>query len=115
LDSRAPSATIDGQSSGAGLRPAGSVTRVRVRGRAGVPQDVGAAALNLTVVNPQAQGYATAYPCDAPRPNASTVNFGVGATIANGVIAKLDGSGDVCIYTHRAAQLVLDVTGSIPG
>jgi FtsP/CotA-like multicopper oxidase with cupredoxin domain len=28
---------------------------------------------------------------------------------------ELDASGRVCIYTHRNAHLVLDVSGALPG
>jgi hypothetical protein len=51
--------------------------------------------------------------CDAPRPTASNLNYapGVGAA-ANLVVTALDPSGDVCIYSHAAADVVVDLQGT---
>jgi hypothetical protein len=113
LDTRAVQSTVDWKYAGAGLRPAGSVTTVAVRGRGGVPSNSGAVSVNLAVVGALGAGFATVYPC-GNRPNASTINFAAGDTIANGIVAKLDGSGRLCIYTNRPTHLLLDVNGSFP-
>jgi hypothetical protein len=114
LDTRTVQSTVDWKSAGAGLRPAGSVTAVQVRGRGGTPNNSGAVAVNVAVVGATAKGYATVYPCGGNPPNASTINYAPGDTIANGVISKLDSQGRICIYTHRAAHLLVDVSGSFP-
>lgn len=111
LDSRPGHSTVDGSSAGGGLRGAGSVTRLRVGGRAGVPRNAVAVALNVTATGASSNGYATVYPCDMPRPVASNLNFSAGTTIANAAISDLDNGGDVCIYTHRPTHVVADVTG----
>jgi hypothetical protein len=87
---------------------------VRVAGLAGVPAGSRAAMLNVTVADAQAQGYATVFPCDQSRPDASNLNFTAGTTIANAVFAKLDKSGMVCIYTDAPIQLLVDVNGYVP-
>jgi hypothetical protein len=113
LDTRAGAATVDGVSAG-GPRPgAGSVTRVRVAGRGGVPADATAAIVNLTVVLPDGPGFATLYPCTPTPPNASNINFLAGAFVANSVTAKLDANGDVCIFTLTGADLLIDVNAFV--
>ncbi len=104
--------TIDGRFSGQGLRPAGSVLELDVAGRAGIPGGAIAVSLNLTITQSVGPGFATVFPCGARRPNASTVNFDVGATIANGVIAPVGDNGRVCIYASQPTHLIADVSGS---
>ncbi len=108
--------TVDGQFTAQGLRDAGSVLELDVAGRAGVPDDAVAVSLNLTVTQPAGPGYATVYPCGSDRPDASTINFDVGVTIANGVIAPVGRDGRVCLFTSQRTHLIADVSGAIePG
>jgi peptidoglycan hydrolase-like amidase len=80
-----------------------------------VPPDAVAVALNMTIVDPVSQGYATVWPCGGPRPLASNINFKAGSRIANGVIAPIGKDGKVCIYAHAGTDLVVDVAGWFPG
>lgn len=111
LDTRPGKATIDGQGLGAGMTTARQVTKVQITGRAGIPADGSAVALNLTLTETSRQVFATLYPCDEPRPLASNINATAGATIANSAITKLAADGSVCIYTHAGTHLVADVSG----
>jgi uncharacterized protein YkwD len=106
--------TIDGQYSKTGIRPAGGVLRLTVAGRGGTPANAAAAALNITATQSASSGFATVYPCGTKRPQASTINFTPGTTIANGVITKIGTSGQVCIYTHQPTHLIVDVAGFFP-
>lgn len=106
--------TVDGIDAGAGRRPAGSVTAVQVAGRAGVAAGARAAVLEVTVTGSQAGGFVTVFPCDAPRPNAAQVNHAAGATLSTAVVAALDASGAVCLYTMSDTELVVDVDGWYP-
>ena len=72
-------------------------------------------ALNLTVVDPSAPGFITAYPCDGPRPVASNVNYVAGQVVANGVIAPVSASGKVCLYSSVATDIIVDLAGWFPG
>lgn len=94
---------------------AGSVRRIRVGGTSGIPGGASAAALNLTVVAPDRNGYLTAYPCDGAggRPGSSTMNFGGGQNVAALSLSALSG-GDVCVYAHVATHLVVDAYGWVP-
>jgi hypothetical protein len=44
-------------------------------------------------------------------PLASNVNYEAGQVIANSVFTGIGSGGKVCIYTHAAADLVVDVMG----
>jgi len=39
------------------------------------------------------------------------VNYTAGSTATNSVVAKLDPAGGVCVFTHAAAHIVVDVNG----
>ncbi|MEO1058715.1 MAG: hypothetical protein AAFY28_17560, partial [Actinomycetota bacterium] len=84
---------------------------VEVAGRAGVPVDAAAAMVNVAVVRPEDRGFVTAYPCDGDRPTASMLNYAADQTIANGATIKLSATGTLCVYTHRATDLIVDITG----
>lgn len=111
LDTRRGHSTVDGRASGAGLQAAGNVLALQVGGRAGIATGSSAVALTLTVTGPQSHGHVTVFPCDEPRPEASTLNHEAGETIANSLVAKVGDDGRMCIYTHAAAHLVVDVNG----
>jgi len=93
---------------------AGSTLALQVGGEAGVPSNADAVALNVTVVNAQAAGFATVYPCGQPRPEASNLNYAVGQTIPNLVIAKPGVLGWVCVYSDAAIDVLADVSGFFP-
>ena len=111
LDTRAGEPTVDGAFAGAGIRPAASTLTIPIAGRAGVPANASAVALNVTVDGATEPGFVTVYPCNATRPTASNLNYAVGETIAVLVIARL-ASGSVCAYNSGTTHLIVDVTGS---
>ena len=118
MDSRPGSATVDGSSAGAGTIALGTVTSLTVNGRGGVP-NAATVVLNVTVTEPEAAGYVTAYPCgpspgNTDPPNASNVNFAAGQTVANGALVKVGTGGTVCFYNSQPTQLVVDVAGYFP-
>jgi hypothetical protein len=111
LDSRPGSATIDGVQAGAGGITAGSVTRVHVAGRGSVEASATSVALSVAAVSAAAAGFLTVWPCGSPRPNASNVNFASGQTVANVAMVGLDATGEVCVFTSAATDLIVDATG----
>ncbi len=114
LESRSGLVTVDGVSSGVGVRGAGSVTELVVAGRGGVPADASAVVLTVTVTEPVGAGFVTVFPCGSPRPLASNVNFVAGATVANSVVSGVGVGGRVCLFSMVDAQLVVDVDGFFP-
>ena len=113
LDTRSGALTIDRQYSGLGQRGPGTTIELAVDGRGGVPNGAAAVVLNVTVVDAAGAGFVTVYPCDAPRPLASSLNFTVGQVIPNELVTKLSPTGTVCLYTIAAIDLVVDVTGTM--
>lgn len=115
LDTRSGGTTSDGQQAGGGLRTSGSVLRLPVAGRVGVPATATAVVLNVTVTAPQAAGYITAFPSGVVQPDTSNLNFAPGQTIPNAVIAGVGPDGAVCLFTSAATHLIVDVTGYLTG
>src|SRR5207302_5129850 len=111
----APARLLDTRDGTGGARTVGSggVISLQVGGRGGVPMNGAAAVvLNVTVTNPTASGFVTAWPEGESRPNASNLNFVRGQTIPNRVIVKLGANGKVDLYNLQGSvDLVADVNG----
>lgn len=90
-----------------------STVRLTLPGRAGIPADVTAAAMNLTVTNTAGSGYVTAYPAGKPRPTASTVDFRAGHTTPAFTMTAAGNNGAIDIYNGSGSSidLIADVTG----
>ena len=90
---------------------------LQVTGEKGVPTDISAVALNVTVTETEAGdygGFVTVYPCGT-RPDALNLNFTNGQTIPNSVIAPVSTDGEVCFYVYGTAHLLADINGYFPG
>lgn len=88
---------------------------LNVAALAGLPADAVAAALTVTVTDSTASGYWTVFPANTARPTASNLNVnGSGATIANQVIARLNG-GQATFYSQSGGNLVVDLVGWFTG
>ena len=113
-ESRPGRPTVDQLQAGEGVRPAESVTRVKIHGRAGLgtPSSV---VLNVTASETQGPGFVNVFPCGVDRPNASNLNYTPGQTVPNLVVAKVGADGEVCVFTKAAAHLIVDVAGALPG
>jgi hypothetical protein len=119
-----PGFTLRGEARGA--RPIAANQRIELQvvgasvtgpdGSVGVvPSGVSAVALNITAVTPSAAGFATVWPCDVPRPDASNLNFGAGGVVANGVIAPVGPSGRVCFFSNATTHFLVDIAGWFAG
>ncbi len=77
-----------------------------------VPPNTGttAVALNVTAVDPGADGYITVWPCNAARPLAASLNPAAGVTRPNLVNVQVGTDGKVCFYTLGPTDLVVDVS-----
>ena len=114
LDTRPGTATVDGQFAGIGVREARSTLELTVAGRAGVPDDASAVALNVTVDAARGSGFVTVFACGVALPTASNLNYVTGQTIANAVVTRVGANGAVCFYTDGATDLIVDVAGEFP-
>jgi len=100
-----------GVTSSGALDP-GSVVRLKVTGRGGVPSSgVKAVVLTLTVTAPQAGGFLTAYPSGTTRPTTSNLNYVAGQTIANTAFVRPSSDGYVDVYVQQSAHVIADVQG----
>ena len=110
-----PSRVMDTRQGLGGFRLGPGETReLTVQGAGNLPPvAIGAVALNVTSVNPTAQGgYLTIWPTGQPMPNASSLNFEPGEIAANAVISGVGSGGRISIYNFSGTTDVLvDVTG----
>ncbi len=65
--------------------------------------------LNLTAVQPGADGYVTVWPCGADRPTVSNLNPVAGVTRPNLVNVRVGEAGTVCLYTDQETDLLVDL------
>jgi hypothetical protein len=90
-----------------------SVTQVTFAGNGGIPKDVTAVVLNVTVTEPTAAGDIIVYGDGTARPSSSNVNFVKGQTVPNQVIAPVGEDGKVDFYNAStgSTDLIADVAG----
>jgi Stage II sporulation protein len=91
----------------------GAPLRVAVLDRFGVPATgaVGVA-LNVTAVDPVGPGWLRVWPCGAPEPETSSVNYMTrGAVEPNAVVVPVDATGEICVSTMTATEVLVDVSG----
>jgi hypothetical protein len=98
----------------ANLPARNATSRVPVRGVNGVPADAAAVAVNLTVANPRAAGFLTAFGCGVTQPVASNANFVRDQVVAAAAIVPVGGDGSICVANSERTNVVVDVTGSFP-
>lgn len=111
LDTRTGTTSDNFSPKVSGVRAAGSTTEVKVASRLSTPYNAPGAVLTVTIDSPASGGWATVYPCASERPNASSVNFQAGVSVANTAIVPIDAQGKVCVFTSVAAHVVLDLQG----
>lgn len=107
-----PARFLDTRVPGTPVGP-GRTLGVKFTGVGGVPPSgVTAVALNVTVTAPTSWGWLTVFPADVAKPQASSVNFVAGQTVANMVIVRVPPSGVVDFYNQfGTAQVIADVVG----
>lgn len=94
---------------------------VQVAGQGGVPvmtdpNPPSAVVANVTVTNPSASGFLTAWPDGSSRPLASDLNWIAGQTIPNLVVVKLGSSGMADLYNALGCtDAIVDVVGYYTG
>ena len=70
--------------------------------------------VNVTAVDPAAAGWITVYACDAPKPNASALNYYPGDAIPNLVLAPIAADGTICLYTEAGTDIAVDLVAVVP-
>ncbi|MGZ8501588.1 MAG: hypothetical protein ACXWW6_01920 [Candidatus Limnocylindrales bacterium] len=113
MDSRS-SAVLSGVS---GAFHSGTPKTLTAQGHWGVPLAAVAVTGNLTVNGQTARGYVSATPDPDPTPPTSTINFLAGDTMANGIVAPLNGTGrSSFVYkgtpsAGKVTHLIFDLSG----
>lgn len=94
-----------------------SAVSFQVAGVKGLPAKVGAVVFNLTVTEPKAFGYVSAYAGGTSRPTASNLNYSAGQTVPNLVTVPVGADGKVTLFSRSSAraQLIADVAGYYVG
>jgi len=92
---------------------ADSSVSFQVAGVNGMPAKIAAVVFNLTVTQPRAVGYITAYASGTSRPNASNLNFSARQTVPNLVTVPVGSNGKVALFNRSSgsSHLIADVTG----
>ncbi|HEX2783296.1 MAG TPA: SGNH/GDSL hydrolase family protein [Ilumatobacteraceae bacterium] len=76
-----------------------------------VGADAVAVAVNVTAAAPATAGYLTVWPCDSPRPLASSVNFGAGQARGAQSTTLLGPGRRMCVFSNAATDIVVDLQG----
>ncbi|HUQ62427.1 MAG TPA: VCBS repeat-containing protein [Acidimicrobiales bacterium] len=107
----APSRLLDTRS-GDKVGPAGTF-HLSVTGQGGVPASgVSAVVLNVTVTEPTATSFLTAFPAGEAKPLASNLNYVAGQTVPNLVVVKVGAGGAVDLFNSvGSGHVVADVAG----
>ncbi|GAC1503972.1 MAG: hypothetical protein NVS2B15_26860 [Pseudarthrobacter sp.] len=111
-----PSRTLDTRTSSPVA--ADSTLCFQAAGVGDIPATVSAVVFNLTVANPQSNGFITAYASGTARPDASNLNFGAGQIVPNLVTVPVGADGKVNLYNRSAgtSELIADIAGYyLPG
>ena len=106
--------TRDGLGAAAAPVGPGESIDVQVTGEGGVPLGgVSSVIVNVTAIDPSAQGYVTVYPNGTSQPLASNLNFVAGQTVPNLVLVKVGEGGKITLYNSsaRSIHLAADVAG----
>ena len=94
----------------------GRPLRIPVTGVAGVPEDgVVGVALNVTAVDAVDRGWLRVWRCDDDEPVTASVNYVAGAAVPNAVVVPVGESGEVCVSTRVATDVVVDLAGWFDG
>lgn len=97
---------------GAGKISAGGVIDIEVAGRLDVPVGAAAVVINLTINQPEAPGFVTAFPRGVATPDSSTLNVTEpGQTRPNLAIVPLDADGYMSAFALMRTHLIGDVAG----
>lgn len=79
-----------------------------------VPAGAAAVAVNVTITEPAAPGFATVFPCQATLPVVSNLNYTAGQVVANLVQIGVS-NGTICVHSMVRTHVVIDLEGTYDG
>ena len=89
----------------------GEVVRVHTRGYGGGAADSTAASVTIHALDAVVSGFVTAWPCDSPRPLASSANVMTASSVSNEVDVAVGPTGEVCFFVSAPMHLAIDLNG----
>ena len=108
-----PARIVNTQTTSAPALGSGQTRSFAVRGMGGVPNtsQVKAVVLTVTVTKPVSAGYLTVFASGTSRPATSNLNYALGQTVSNQVIARVGVDGKVAVYAYKGTHVVIEVVG----
>jgi SpoIID/LytB domain protein len=94
-----------------GRLAAGTVVRVATRGDGGGAADSSGASLTIHALDPVHAGFVTVWPCDEPRPWASSANVNLGGEVTNYADVAVSATGEACVFVSAPMDLAIDLNG----
>jgi len=91
--------------------PARTAVRFKVAGDHGIPADASSISANFTIDRASAAGHLTVSDCNGMSFEVSTLNYDTRSAVANQSIVPLAPNGDLCLYSHEATDITIDVNG----
>lgn len=95
--------------------PQGSAVHLKVAGDGGIPADVTAVALNITVTDATGKGTIAARADGGSRPQIANFDYGAGQTVANAAIVPVGADGYIDIDNNGAAKATADLIADVTG
>ncbi len=77
----------------------------------GVPVEATAVMVNVTVTEPDRDGFLTVWPCGPARPLVSNLNFAAGESRPNLVVATRGAAGQICLGGNATTHVLADLAG----
>ena len=108
-----PCRVVDTRNTGSTV-PANSTKTIDVAGSGcGIPAGAAAYSLSFTVMVPSDNGYLTAYPAGASRPNTATLSYAYfgGPSFENAAIVPAGVGGAIDVYVVAELHLIVDING----
>jgi len=94
----------------------GATRSIMIKGLAEVPVTATSVVLNVTGVQPSADGYLTAFASGTTRPSTSSLTLRKGVTAGNAVTATIGADGSVSIYNANGlTNITVDLMGVFDG
>lgn len=108
LDTRPGTYTVDNQYVGTGALRDMTPMAIQVAGRGGVPLDATSVLLNVTAVQPGAEGFLAVWPT-GPFPGTSNLNFKAGDVVPNMVFTPLANGAITVMASGGQPHVLIDV------
>jgi hypothetical protein len=77
-----------------------------------VPGEASGIVATVTATDATAAGYLTVWPCDQPRPEASSLNYVRQQIVPNTVMTPLSAARTICVFSFADAHVIVDISAA---